>query len=622
MADIFVSYARTDRARVAPLVAALEAEGFSVWWDPEIVGGQEFDALITRELETAKAAIVVWTPASVGSRWVRGEARFAADRGVLTPIQIDAPSLPLDFRAIHTIDFDGWNEDTRSRPFRDLTRALGAVLGPTNTAAVPEPATPKGVSICVLPFANMSRDDDQEYFADGVSEDIITDLSKVSSLFVIARNTAFTFKGRSLEVPEIARRLKVTHVLEGSVRKVGNRVRITAQLIDGVSGGHVWADRWDRDLDDIFALQDEMSEAIVGALKLNLLPADRTAMEARSTTTFEAYDKFLRARALGAAGLELPHAAEMLREVLRLDPDFEPARGALALVLFYGLTFLSHTTEEAIEELERTVKETLAHAPDQWGSRMVQCSLAFARRDWITADAAMAKMLPATPAHEPDPRAVAGMALCAMGRLSESIRELETARRADPLGMGPTSGLTQVLYIAGRDEEAEIEYRRTQDLPGNRYALEHARLLRIWEKGEPEEVKAQFRRFLDCKTIPIPALNRLIDVMDDPPASRTLLTEALEDPANHDATRTTILGWHAALAGDDELALQALYRSFVDWRGGMVQGLWFPFLRRVHRLGGFKRLVRDLGLYNYWRASGNWGDFARPIGEDDFEIIR
>jgi adenylate cyclase len=622
MADIFVSYARTDRARVAPLVSALEAEGFSVWWDPEMVGGQEFDALITRELEAAKAAVVVWTPASVVSRWVRGEARFAADRGVLTPIQLDAPNLPLDFRAIHTIDFDGWNEDTRSRPFQDLTRALNAVRPAVTTAAAPAPATPKGVSICVLPFANMSRDDDQEYFADGVTEDVITDLSKVSALFVIARNTAFTFKGRSLEVPEIARRLRVTHVLEGSVRRVGNRVRITAELIDGTSGGHVWADRWDRDLDDIFALQDEMSAAIVDALKLKLLPADRTAIETRPTTSFEAYDKFLRARALGAAGVELPRATEMLREVLRLDPDFEPARGALALVLFFGLTFLSQTTKEAIEELERTVREALAHAPDQWGSRLMQCSLAFARRDWITADAALAKMLPATPAHEPDPRAVAGMVLCAMGRLSESIRELETARRADPLGIGPTSGLTQVLYIAGRDEEAETEYRRTEDLPGNRYALEHARLLRIWETGTPEEVKAQFRRLLGCGSIPIAALGRLIDVMDDPPASRALLREALEDPANHDATRTTILGWHAAIAGDDELALQALHRSFVDLKGGMVQGLWFPFLRRVHRLGGFKQLIRDLGLYDYWRASGNWGDFARPVGEDDFEIIR
>ncbi|HXZ68671.1 MAG TPA: toll/interleukin-1 receptor domain-containing protein, partial [Alphaproteobacteria bacterium] len=124
MADIFVSYARADKERVAPLVAALEAQGYSVWWDPAIAGGQEFDAAITKELESARAAIVVWTEASVSSRWVRGEARMAADRGVLVPVQFGAPSLPLDARALHTIDFDNWTGDAAGAPFQELIRSL------------------------------------------------------------------------------------------------------------------------------------------------------------------------------------------------------------------------------------------------------------------------------------------------------------------------------------------------------------------------------------------------------------------------------------------------------------------------------------------------------------------
>ncbi len=128
-------------------------------------------------------------------------------------------------------------------------------------------------SVCVLPFQNMSGDPEQEYFSDGISEDITTDLSKVSALEVIARNTAFTFKGQAVDVCDVARKLGVSHVLEGSVRKAGDRVRVTAQLIDGASGGHVWADRYDRDLTDIFAIQDEISKAIVDALKVKLLPA-------------------------------------------------------------------------------------------------------------------------------------------------------------------------------------------------------------------------------------------------------------------------------------------------------------------------------------------------------------
>ena len=154
----------------------------------------------------------------------------------------------------------------------------------------------------MLPFANMSGDPEQEYFSDGISEDIITDLSKVSALWVAARNTAFTFKGKHVDVPQVARQLKVSHVLEGSVRKAGGRVRITAQLIDGATGGHVWAERYDRDLNDIFALQDEISQAIVAALKLKLLPEEKKAIEQRGTTNPEAYKLYLMARQYSVTG--------------------------------------------------------------------------------------------------------------------------------------------------------------------------------------------------------------------------------------------------------------------------------------------------------------------------------
>ena len=142
----------------------------------------------------------------------------------------------------------------------------------------------------------MSGDPEQEYFSDGITEDIITDLSKVSALSVVARNSAFTFKGKHVDVPQVARQLKVSHVLEGSVRKAGGRVRITAQLIDGADSDHVWAERYDRDLNDIFALQDEISEAIVKALKLKLLPEEKKAIEQRGTENVEAYNLYLMAR--------------------------------------------------------------------------------------------------------------------------------------------------------------------------------------------------------------------------------------------------------------------------------------------------------------------------------------
>ncbi len=346
MADVFVSYARSDKARVAPLVAAIEAQGWSVWWDPEIAAGQEFDRQIAAELRCAAAVVVVWTPTSVESRWVRGEARDAADRGVLVPVRFEGAELPIDVRAIHTTNLDGWGDNPSSPAIQELLRSLGAmitrqrppqstVVSPTSPAPSPVIA-PAGISICVLPFANMSGDSEQEYFSDGITEDIITDLTKVSALGVVSRNTAFSFKGKAVEVSQVARQLKVSHVLEGSVRKAGGRVRITAQLIDAAKDNQVWAERYDRDLNDIFALQDEISEAIVKALKLKLLPEEKKAIEQRGTENVEAYNLYLMARQNYATGIEQdPRRAEasirMCRRATEIDPGYARAWALMAL---------------------------------------------------------------------------------------------------------------------------------------------------------------------------------------------------------------------------------------------------------------------------------------------------
>jgi len=314
MADVFVSYARSDKARVAPLVAAIEANGWTVWWDPEICPGQEFDRQIALELKIATAVLVVWTRNSVESRWVRGEAREGAERGILVPVRFERADLPIDVRTLHTTDFDDWGEDPRSPQAQEVMRALGTMIArqralqsATAISASGPSVTAHGyarAAICVLPFANMSGDAEQEYFSDGITEDIITDLSKVSALAVTSRNSAFVFKGKHVDVPKVARELKVDHVLEGSVRKAGGRVRITAQLVNGSSNDHVWAERYDRDLNDIFALQDEISEAIVKALKLKLLPGERQAIQQRGTENIEAYNLYLMARQLYVTGHE------------------------------------------------------------------------------------------------------------------------------------------------------------------------------------------------------------------------------------------------------------------------------------------------------------------------------
>jgi adenylate cyclase len=360
LADIFVSYSRLDRGRVTPLVAALEAEGWSVWWDPEISPGEEFDSLISSELEGAKALIVVWTPKSVDSRWVRGEARDAADRGLLFPVRFENAKLPIDFRAVHTTDLDDWAEDRQSAAFRSLCKALEAKLGaPDRPVAVPD-KQPQ-VSVCVLPFANMSGDPEQEYFSDGITEDIITDLGKVSALSIVSRNLAFSFKGATGGVAEIGRQTKATHVLVGSVRKAGERVRITAQLIDASNDAQVWGERYDRDLNDIFALQDEISKAIVAALKLTLLPEEQDALEQRSTSNAEAYKLYLMARQFWLLDNERNNeiVIRICKHVVELDPNYAQAWATMALAQWNLFTH----KDLPIDDVQHPARRALALGP-------------------------------------------------------------------------------------------------------------------------------------------------------------------------------------------------------------------------------------------------------------------
>jgi TolB-like protein/Tfp pilus assembly protein PilF len=208
----------------------------------------------------------------------------------------------------------------------------GWTPAPVATLA-PIAAQPARPGVAILPFVNMSGDPEQEYFSDGVTEDIITDLGRVSALQVASRNAAFSYKGKTVAPAQVARALKVTHVLEGSVRKSGNRVRITAQLLDATTDNQVWAERYDRTLDDIFAIQDEISKAIVTALKVKLLPAEQAAIEQRVTTNPEAYELFLMARGFHRKGSERlkPVIVRICRRVVELDPGFAKGWALLSL---------------------------------------------------------------------------------------------------------------------------------------------------------------------------------------------------------------------------------------------------------------------------------------------------
>ena len=365
MARIFLSYARDDVEAAKQLAACISEAGHDVWWDRHLHGGSRFAAEIEQALKDAEAVVVLWSEHSLGSAWVQDEAAEGRDSGRLVPVSLGSAKPPLGFRQFQTIDVGVWDGTGSPDAIGDLLEAIRRTCGndtrPKGAERSEKAAEKqKRPSVCVLPFINMSGEPEQEYFSDGITEDIITDLSKVSALSVVARNTAFTFKGQSVDVKEVAKTLGVTYVLEGSVRKAGNRVRITAQMIDGAEGDHVWADRYDRDLTDIFEIQDEISKAIVDALKIKLLPEEKKAIEHRGTTNVEAYNLYLMARQQWVSGnFGDPRRDEAIvrvcKQATRLDPNYAQAWALMALAQA-ELRFVHGKDENALPAADRALE--------------------------------------------------------------------------------------------------------------------------------------------------------------------------------------------------------------------------------------------------------------------------
>src|SRR5256885_12050360 len=301
-------------------------------------------------------------------------------------------------------------------------------------------------SICVLPFANMSGDPEQEYFSDGISEDIITDLSKISALHVVSRNTAFTFKGKAVDVGQVVSQLKVSHVDEGSVRKAAGRVRITDQLIDGANDSHIWAERYDRDLNDIFAIQDEISRAIVDALKVKLLPEEKKAIEKHGTENVDAYNLYLMARQAYATGFEGDNRrnqviVRLCRRATEIDPHYADAWAMIALAEMLLGSTIAQNSEGGLSAAERA----LSLNPDLAEAHAVKARILWGeRREEAFREIEMALRL------DPESHEVnkcAGVLRFRQGRLEEAIRYFEKALALEDMDFA-SAGLLITCYTA------------------------------------------------------------------------------------------------------------------------------------------------------------------------------
>ena len=421
MADVFVSYARPDEPRAQQVADALKAQGYGVWRDEEIPAHRPYADEIQERLKAAKAVVVLWSAEATKSQWVRSEADAARQLGTLVQATIDGSLPPMPFDQIQCADLKDWNGGDGAGWHRVIA-SVGMLAGPAQRDPPASRQKRGRISVCVLPFANMSGDAEQEYFSDGISEDITTDLSKVSALEVIARNTAFQFKGQSIDVSDIAKKLDVSHVLEGSVRKAGNCVRITAQLIDGKTGAHVWAERYDRDLTDIFAIQDELSEAIVATLKVKLLPEEKQAIEQRGTTNADAYNLYLMARQYWITGdfgdrRREDRVIRLCQRAVEIDPDYPQAWALMGLA--QANLFYAYSGNERLDDGLAAAERALALDPS--------IAEAHLPRAWH-------------------------LALC--GRHDEADAEVETALQLNPDCWEANKEAARIYYRRGRVDDA------------------------------------------------------------------------------------------------------------------------------------------------------------------------
>jgi TolB-like protein len=620
--DIFISYARNDAETARRFADAFRAEGLDVWWDNALQAGEVFDEAIEQALRAAKAVVVLWSPDAVASRWVRAEATLADRNRTLVPALIAPCSLPIVFELTQTPDLSCWKGNRKdvawSQFLADVRRLVGAERQAT-PAAEPSSAPPKleQAAIVVLPFANMSGDAEQEYFADGISEDVITDLSQVSALRVISRNSSFTFKGMNVDIVDISRQLNVSHVLEGSVRKAGNRVRVTAQLIDGSTNDHVWAQRWDRDLDDIFELQDELSQEIVKALKVKLVPAEKKAIEDRGTDNLEAYDIFIRARGLASTfGYEsTTRAIDLLRRALELDPTFAEAWLLIAEAFMNLRIFEPKAIEARWGEVREAYDRAAGLRPDLDLVAGVAGSLGTWEYDWDRVGWSVE-------ARESTGNNLHGHNLAVLGRAQKGANAQLAARNLDPLSIGTSFVLQYLLDAANRLDEAEAEYERSKELLGPRVSMEWRALTRAMVRQEHDRVRLIFRERFDGGAHFMPFQPQLAELLDEPENALALLRQAADDPALSDPPRQGAIANWAIYFGDNDLAFSALRRGFVEQKSGIAfVDLWMPNLAGLRRDTRFKRILIDVGIADFWRRSGQWGDFARPLGVDDFEMI-
>jgi len=648
---LFVSYASADRAAADDLTAYLEQRGIHCWMAPrDVPPGALYADAIVRAINEARALVLLLSHNSTGSSHVGKELeRASSKRKPIIAVRLDAAQLTPAFEYFLSesqwvdVGADGREAayaklagvfrhpappaaaaaapPTAPSPATSGTRTAGArpmrpwmlwvpgalVLAALTAGAalyfftrsphITAPAAPAVLekSIAVLPFADMSQAHDQEFFADGMAEQILDLLVKIPSLKVIARTSSFQFKGKSEDARVVGEKLGVATLLEGSVRKSGERLRVTAQLIRAVDGTHLWSEVYDRQVSDVFHTQDEIADAVVGALKVSLLGAPE--QRPMPTANTEAYTLYLQALANYRSFRQADQATavEQLQRALALDPNFAPAWALLADVYGSALVFgTSDSFQKVTERMTGAARHALAIDPTLAAAHVTLANAFFADFDYASSQRELAAALEL----EAQNRDALGLsAYLAIGacHLDEAERTARQLIERDPLSVDPYRALGTALWFHGRLDGSEAVYRRVIALSPSAESMRYRLSLVLLSAGRPQDALREADAEpgkgwqLFGKAMALDALGRRAEA--DP-----VLAQAEADPLIHISANYQVAEIYAH-RGDREGAVRWLEQARQARDPGFASYLKCdPMLSGLHTDPRYKAMLAELNL--------------------------
>jgi TolB-like protein/Tfp pilus assembly protein PilF len=483
---------------------------------------------------------------------------------------------------------------------------------PSETQSTPALPAANDKSIAVLPFVDMSSAGDQEYLGDGITEEILNVLVHSRDLRVVGRTSSFAFKGSNQDLRAIGEALGVAYILEGSIRKAGERVRVTAQLVKASDGFHLWSQTYDRTLDDIFALQDEIAEAISGALETSLDYGSTDIIASRTSNTRANEMYLLGLAALKARGTGVANAVIALTAATELDPDYASAWSSLGFAYnqLWNNQYLGTDTFNDYRDtlVKRLVEKALALNPDDTTAHHLKANLLRANKEWAEAESEYLLAI------ESDAQSAAiyedyAEFLAAVGRLEEAVDAGLQSYKLDPLTplyiSAYAEALLDVADYAAAERFFNLAIQQDNEPGGPPYRLFSIKLREgrydeaLSEASNPHSMFYDLREFLTA----------LIDYAEGK------ATSIPEVNANPETIEEYVKRFYAAIV------LMKLHDvdAIIKISGNRLDFWMQEFFSQLWERDEFHRYVIQAGLVDYWRQSGKWGDMCRPLGEDDFE---